>query len=93
MNYWSAEECDLLLQVTKGIEDPKWIEVAEHFPGKSSIEVRRKYFTLKQEGIKKGKWTREEDIKVIVGQKTYGNEWVKIASLFDSTQGNARTDV
>lgn len=79
--------------MTEGIQDPKWIEVAEYFPGKSSIEVRRKYFTLKQRDIKKGKWTREEDIRVIIGQKTYGNEWIKISSLFDLGKGNTRTDV
>ena len=56
-----------MLSVTEGIQEPRWIEVAEHFPGKSSIEVRRKFYTLRQEGVKKGKWTREEDIRVLVG--------------------------
>lgn len=67
MSSWSVEECSLLLAVTEGIQEPRWIEVAEHFPGKSSIEVRRKFYTLRQEGVKKGKWTREEDIRVLVG--------------------------
>lgn len=82
-----------MLSVTEGIQEPRWIEVAEHFPGKSSIEVRRKFYTLRQEGVKKGKWTREEDIRVLVGQKTFANEWVRIATLFNLGKGNTRTDV
>ena len=93
MSFWSVEECNLLLAVTEGIQEPRWIEVAEHFPGKSSIEVRRKFYTLRQEGVKKGKWTREEDIRVLVGQKTFANEWVRIATLFNLGKGNTRTDV
>jgi len=41
--------------------------MAENFPGKSSIEIRRKFHTLKQQGVKRGFWTREEDIRLIVG--------------------------
>ena len=63
-----------------------WQEITEFLPGKKSNEVRRKFLQLTEQGLKKGKWTSDEDLKIKVGVKVFGLHYNKIAQLF-KTEG------
>ncbi len=75
-NIWSELEMQKLRDIQHTIPETKnwrgWIDIACEFEGKSAQEVRRKYHQLADQNVTKGEWSKEEDIRLLVGVKVFG---------------------
>ena len=81
---WSPEEDDLLRQTVERIGCKKWKVVAQHVPGRNSIQCLQRWNKVLKPGIKKGPWTEEEDelVRKTVAQLTEsvgGVNWAVVA--------------
>lgn len=78
----SSEEVELLLSLTQGkhVTEINWQAVARYFKDRKSSNLRSKYAYLMPQ-IKKGPWSREEDLQVLVGYKVFGRNWTKIQNI------------
>jgi hypothetical protein len=70
-------------------EKPKWRETVQFFEGRCPLELRDQFIKLRAK--KEGFWTREEDIRLMVGYQTFGKNWRKIEELFRN-KPNPRTE-
>ena len=80
MNFWTREEDQNLLEITKQQEFKNWKEIAKNFTNKSSIQCSSRYLKI-QPGIKRGHWLQEEDNSILEHFNNFGSNWAKIAKL------------
>jgi hypothetical protein len=79
---WTAEEDGkLFVAVTKYGKD--WVAVAVLVPGRTSEQCRARWASCLDPGMNRatGKWTAEEDAKLIEGAQKHGKDWVAVAAL------------
>ncbi|TIB96262.1 hypothetical protein E3Q17_03932 [Wallemia mellicola] len=90
---WSEEEDKLLLRLVKeyGSERGRrssWPLIASYFGGKRTMkQCRKRYFYTLDSNITHGKWSREEDNKLLSLIEVFGHKWKEIS--FEMT---GRTD-
>lgn len=72
---WSDTEVAKLKELTLNTNLPKWRELQPYFPDRRNDEIRHKYRMLFVKR-KFGPWTREEDVRVLVGVKVFGENWI-----------------
>jgi hypothetical protein len=56
---WSAEEDELVSELVQRSDN--WIEIAQHFPGRSTKQVLSHWKKVANPSIVRGSWTGEED--------------------------------
>lgn len=71
----------LELTQSKPLKDIVWSEVANNFENRTGVELRNKYIYL-MPGIRKGKWTIEEDLRIEIGVRVFGTNFSRIAQTF-----------
>jgi hypothetical protein len=79
---WTAEEDGkLFVAVTKYGKD--WVAVAVLVPGRTNEQCRARWASCLDPGMNRatGKWTAEEDAKLIEGAQKHGKDWVAVATL------------
>jgi myb proto-oncogene protein len=79
---WAAEEdAKLIDAVQKHGKD--WVAVAALVSGRNNKECRQRWADNLEPNTnrKMGKWTAEEDAKLIEGVRKHGKEWVAVAAL------------
>ena len=77
---WTDEEDFMLLNLVDNKYGKKWRFIAMHFPKKSKFECYTRHIQINP-NIKKGKWSQEEDDKIINLVKEHGYDWAKISNL------------
>jgi myb proto-oncogene protein len=78
---WTSEEDKLLISLVSPIIKNSWKIISEQFPRKTSYQCFLRYRSIKPD-FKKGKWTTEEDYKILQGFQKFGNRWFLIAKIF-----------
>ena len=71
----------LELTQSKPLKDIVWSEIANNFENRTGVELRNKYIYL-MPGIRKGKWTIEEDLRIEIGVRVFGTNFSRIAQTF-----------
>ncbi|KAJ3140823.1 hypothetical protein HK100_008994 [Physocladia obscura] len=102
---WTSDEDKLLLEavgqemgrigngsVVADTSDLNWQGISKAVPGRTGVQCAARYQEALCPGIRKGKWSEEEDVLLKQGLMQYGKSWVKIAaSVPNRTQRQCRT--
>ncbi|XP_015269664.1 PREDICTED: snRNA-activating protein complex subunit 4 [Gekko japonicus] len=77
---WTPEEDALLLKAVAKYGERDWYKIRMAVPGRNDIQCRDRYLHALHYDIKKGKWSEEEEKKLIELTEKYGvGHWAKIA--------------
>ena len=88
-NTWSPQEDMLLIKLVEEHGRNDWSLIASILGNKRSKQCRERYHNHLNPTINKGDWTDEEEALIIELQKSYGNQWAKIADHFPGRTDNA----
>jgi 3-keto-L-gulonate-6-phosphate decarboxylase len=79
---WTQKEDTKLIEAVKK-HGTAWVAVAALVPGRTNIQCRKRWTQTLDPAIGKiaGKWTPEEDTKLIEAVKKHGTAWVAVAAL------------
>ncbi|KAM3912064.1 snRNA-activating protein complex subunit 4 [Leptodactylus fuscus] len=76
---WSIEEDERLLKAVEKYGEKDWYKIRYEVPGRTDIQCRERYYKGLHKDIKKGKWTPEEEQKLVELTKKYGvGHWTKV---------------
>jgi hypothetical protein len=79
---WKEEEDTRLIEAVQKLGKASWAAVAVMVSNRSSVQCRRRFLdVLDPENRKKGKWTAEEDAKLIKAIAKYGKDWTRVAEM------------
>ena len=85
---WTAEEDDLLNKYVPIYGEKQWRKIADHIPGRSSIQCLHRWTKILKPGLVKGPWTQEEDQKLIAWVQAEGpTKWAQAASFIKGRSG------
>ena len=90
-NLWTKEEDKILLKKVEKYNFKNWKLIASFIKGRTAIQCSARYKRIKP-GIKKGYWSKEEDIKLKYLYKIFGNNWSKISKLMPERTGKQIRD-
>ena len=90
-NFWTKEEDKILLQNVERFNFKNWNLIASYIKGRTAIQCSARYKRIKP-GIKKGYWTKEEDIKLKNLYNIFGKNWSKISKLMPERTGKQIRD-
>ncbi|XP_058015528.1 snRNA-activating protein complex subunit 4 isoform X2 [Ahaetulla prasina] len=78
---WTPKEDALLLKAVAKYGERDWYKIRAEVPGRNDLQCRDRYLHSLHNDIKKGKWSEEEEKKLIELTEKYGRgHWAKIAS-------------
>ncbi|XP_075761685.1 snRNA-activating protein complex subunit 4 isoform X2 [Pelodiscus sinensis] len=79
--FWTLEEDEQLLAAVAKYGERDWYKIRAEVPGRSDTQCRDRYLNALHHDVKKGKWSLEEEEKLIELVEKYGvGHWTKIAS-------------
>ncbi|XP_054853260.1 snRNA-activating protein complex subunit 4 [Eublepharis macularius] len=77
---WAPEEDALLLKAVAKYGERDWYKIRTEVPGRNDIQCRERYLNALHHNIKKGRWSEEEEKKLVELTEKYGvGHWAKIA--------------
>jgi hypothetical protein len=78
---WKAEEDAKLRRAVKKY-DNNWVSVAWMVPGRTDRQCRSRWTLVLDPAYEnKGKWTAEENAKLVEAVRRHGNSWIEVATL------------
>lgn len=78
---WSQEEDDLIVALVKEHGLRKWAIVAAQLKGRSGKQCRERFKNQLDPTIRKDPWSPDEDRRICLAQRRFGNRWTEIAKL------------
>ncbi|XP_078238973.1 snRNA-activating protein complex subunit 4 [Pogona vitticeps] len=85
---WTPAEDALLLKAIKKYGERDWYKIRAEVPGRSDVQCRDRYLHALHHDIKKGKWSPEEETRLVELTEKYGvGRWAKIASELPHRSG------
>ncbi|XP_070811616.1 snRNA-activating protein complex subunit 4 [Pituophis catenifer annectens] len=86
---WTPKEDALLLKAVEKYGERDWYKIRAEVPGRNDLQCRDRYLHSLHYDIKKGKWSEEEEKKLIELTEKYGRgHWAKIASELPHRSGS-----
>jgi hypothetical protein len=80
---WSDTEDKRLIAMAGTQIRKSWVKIAETMSNKTASQCKTRYQRLRPD-IKRGKWTTEEDSRLLEAFDLYGNKWAMIAKQFNN---------
>nr|XP_060613471.1 snRNA-activating protein complex subunit 4 [Anolis sagrei ordinatus] len=85
---WTPREDALLLKAVAKFGAQDWYKIRAEVPGRSDQQCRDRYLHALHFDIKKGKWSKEEETKLVELTEKYGvGHWAEIASELPHRSG------
>ncbi|MBN3320149.1 SNPC4 protein, partial [Atractosteus spatula] len=82
---WTKAEDEMLLRAVAKYGTRDWWKIRDEVPGRSDTQCRDRYLDSLSEDVKKGKWSPDEEQKLIMLVEKYGvGRWAKIASEIEN---------
>ena len=75
---WTPEEDQELLRLYR-YYGKNWSHISKSMPHRTGKQIRDRFLNALDDNLKKDKFTKEEDRKVVKWYKVYGNSWCRIA--------------
>jgi hypothetical protein len=75
-----AEDATIRACIEQGVT--RWSEIAKRVNGRIGKQCRERWHNHLDPGITRGEWTEHEDQQLILGQRTLGNKWSRIAKEY-----------
>ena len=88
---WTEEEDNQLIFYSNLYKERCWEQISKHFPNKTGLQCFSRFNRIRP-GLSRGKWTKEEDDKIIELVGLYGKSWSNIARMFQSRNGKQIRD-
>lgn len=80
---WTKEEDDKIIEMVK-IHGKSWSKISKILPSRNGKQIRDRFINILDPSIKKGKFSLEEDLKLLNLYKTFGTKWAMISKFFDN---------
>ncbi|KAF2245537.1 hypothetical protein BU26DRAFT_433024 [Trematosphaeria pertusa] len=61
-----------------------WCRIAAKLPGRTNKDCRKRWHNSVAGGLKKGQWSKSEDIQLARGVQQYGQRWTLVANVVGS---------
>lgn len=85
---WTGEEDELLRKYVPLYGEKQWRKIAEHIPGRNSIQCLHRWTKILKPGLVKGPWTPEEDGRLLAWVKAEGpTKWAQCAVYIQGRSG------
>ncbi len=88
---WTAEEDAKLKFLVLKYNNRNWNLISKEFENKTSIQCFSRFKRIRA-GIKKGNWTKEEDMIIVEMYKNLGSKWCKISQSLINRNGKQIRD-
>ncbi len=75
-----SEDATIKACIVQGVT--RWSEIAKRVDGRIGKQCRERWHNHLDPGITRGEWTEHEDQQLILGQRTLGNKWSRIAKEY-----------
>lgn len=79
---WSPEEDEYIIQLVK-LHGKHWSKIEKYLTTRNGKQIRERYLNVLDPAIKKHKFTKEEDLKIVQLYKKYGPKWSIISSYIE----------
>ena len=86
---WKSPENQLLIDWIKKNGPRNWTKCAELIKGRTGKQCREHWNNSLNSEIKKGDWSAEEDLLIMVFHKKFNGSWKKMIPLFKSRTENS----
>lgn len=70
-------------QMVEG-EVKDWCRIAAKLPGRTNKDCRKRWHNSVAGGLKKGQWSKSEDVQLARGVEQYGQRWTLVANVVGS---------
>ncbi|KAF9730888.1 hypothetical protein PMIN06_012399 [Paraphaeosphaeria minitans] len=70
-------------QMVEG-EVKDWCRIAAKLPGRTNKDCRKRWHNSVAGGLKKGQWSKSEDVQLAKGVEQYGQKWTLVANVVGS---------
>lgn len=84
---WTSEEDEILLRLIEKFGPAKWSAIASFIQGRQGKQCRERWHNHLNPNILKSSWGDDEEWKLFLLHKLYGNKWAILAQMI-----NGRTD-
>ena len=85
-NVWNSEEDETLLCLCHNLGNKQWKAISKYLPGRTNMQCSSRYKRIKP-GVRKGKWTRKEDLQLINLVNIHGTKWSMINKSMTTRSG------
>jgi hypothetical protein len=75
---WTEEEDEMLKKAVEQFGERNWQQVANCLEGRAGQQCLHRWMKTLSPHIKRGRWTIEEDKRLIMGVHAYGKSWITI---------------
>jgi hypothetical protein len=80
---WTKEEDEKILEMVK-IHGKSWSKISKILVSRNGKQIRDRFINILDPTIKKGKFTIEEDLKLLCLYRSYGTKWATISKFFEN---------
>ena len=84
---WTKEEDEMVIKLI-GEHGKNWSVLSNMILTKNSKQIRDRYINKLDKNVKNGRFSREEDEKILMYYTMFGRKWTKIASFFTGRTGD-----